>query len=1196
MPLARPGDLLQDNQNNSYRIDKYLGEGVTAEVYQATREDNNQLVALKILRPSLPPEIVQSFRDEVPTIGELVQYSHQRYPDEPLHVPRVFGKSSTNAPREFMVMEFVTGQPLDVLIIATQGLVINGREAEALLIARQVLQVLIVLHEDIRRSYSDFQLKNIWWLPEQSLVKVMDWNHVSVRAKEGGTPSGAVVDLIRFGAYLYQLLTGQGAFQTGETEAELAERAGEKWARVSLGTRTILLKALHPNSQNRYQTAREFLTDVDAMLTMWQQDEDDLYDEANLALRQAKNRTLQSGSDQHTVTEYAQAVFTASRAINLFILRSRETRRIERMREELDTLTANISPIWGVGKNYYQLGVYSEALKQWEPEARNLKRLDLWRWVMVAQISRQEAPALKDAYLPIRVLLEEAITHLENKEWEQAKETLTQIARQGVSGPEFYVFGYEAEVQDWLKQARSVEKVGQWNQAGQAYAEAAKAMRQIQDKTYLELLSGVLFTPEQLDEKVISCRRQDRGYEKESAVINGFRLRIAQNNQPVSYLIEQLIENPSQPRLLDVVLEEAEKEDCPLELAIQLLSAAACYGRASTTIFSRLAEKREIQRQEIIEQYNKKLADEYAAKAEAQRTNHHRWIGEQTALLQQALQANQWERVYTIASDMGGDVLPEAKNAILTTFNTAGEKRDWPLVLALGDALSLIYGGDEKTEIQQRMDDARRCQEIDLTVQQFNDQLLQGEFSVAAASLNQLEGQINALHDLGEQQRRQRELATQKKRFEGRRAKVIKEVPVEQLIAVLNQNELRDLSMNINNNLQSLTDKLETVSSKNEGLSSRNEELEKRNEQLLGQLEGSKGRGGGWVMALGLLLLMILLLMGGGYLLKITQIDPLATQVANLPSVTPLVVAAGTSEPLPNAGREVTVTEKLTLTPSPSPTASPTATNTPEPPTPTPITLVSNSLQIGVTPAPTLDFIVDVNGTPTSPLELEDKNGDVSGGDIDTVFDWPTFVLTLSNDKGWHFDLSGETVRLKHEGQAEAIPLQIQMTSDSMAERVSVDVMKSWVISRTNGAEAETIFIDGNFLKQEEIVPGDYTVAWLIPGTSPLFLSEPIPYVPAVTVTWVTTELLRSRPEWTKTLEIENAGISVKDSEVLVNVHGFICNKTGTNFMFLAITLDSDPAQIYWLRNTGTKELVSSDDITKMLTSVFEGIEECVAP
>ncbi|MCL4266930.1 MAG: hypothetical protein KJ069_27370 [Anaerolineae bacterium] len=1093
MPLARPGDLLQDNQNNSYRIDKYLGEGVTAEVYKATREDNGEVVALKILRPRLPAEIVQSFRDEAVILGELVQYSWQRYTTEPLHIPRVLGRSKERETLEFLVMEFVAGQPLDELIVTTQGLITGSRETEALMIARQVLQVLVVLHDDIRRSYADFQLKNIWWLSEQSLAKVMDWNHVSVRAKEGAVPPGAVNDLIRFGAYLYQLLTGNGAFQTGESEGELAGRAGDKWQRISLGTRTVLLKALHPNPQNRYQTAHEFLVDIETMLNLWQQDEDDLYDEANLALRQAKSRTPQSGSDQTIVAQYVAAVFTASRAINLFILRSREARRVDRMREELEGLTANVSPVWGVGKNYYQLGVYSEALKQWEPEARNLKRLDLWRWVMVAQISRQKAPVLKDDYAPIKALLEEAVAHLDKKEWSRAKEILQQMNGKGLSGPEVYAFAYEADAQELIKQARNAENLGKWNEAGQVYTNAARTLRQIQDETYLYFLATELSTPEQLDEKAALCHQQDQGHEKESQAINEFRLRIAQNNQSVSYLIEQLIQNPGQIRLLDVVLEDA--KEMPNEEAIQLLSAAAFYGRAPSAIYELLANKRNAQ--------------------------------------------------------------------------------------------------------QQHRDDTHLCQELDLQMEQVNQYLLQMRFDDAQNLLAPMEEQINGIHDVNEQRRRQTGLSEKWNQLNELKTNVGKEVSLGEFITLLNQNDLQELSMKIEKNLQSLEEQLNVVTSENA-------KLTERNKRLSARLENPRGGGSSWIMVLGLLLLMILLLVGGGYFLKTTQIGPIATQVAGLAGLAelPTTVANFQAEQVAQSATQVASMEELSLTidhmvktqaaitPAP-PTSLTTAVTETEAPTetPTPIPPVSESLQINPVPAPTLDFsIAQDDDNRISPLELGEP---ISGGDIDTVFDWPRFDLTLSND--WLFDLSGETVMLRHEGQAESLPLKIQITANSMTETAPLDVMTSWVLSSTGRAEVAMISIDGNSLKDDRLLPDMVAVGWLLPSISSTPLhTAPLTYTPSVTATWLTDNLLRSRPLWDTAYEIPNGDLGITESEVVLNVYGFVCNRRNESLMFFAVALDSNPEQIYWLKNTGTKELNNSENIISRLAGVFDGINECV--
>jgi hypothetical protein len=244
---------------------------------------------------------------------------------------------------------------------------------------------------------------------------------------------------------------------------------------------------------------------------------------------------------------------------------------------------------------------------------------------------------------------------------------------------------------------------------------------------------------------------------------------------------------------------------------------------------------------------------------------------------------------------------------------------------------------------------------------------------------------------------------------------------------------------------------------------------------------------------------------------------------------------------------------------------------------------------------PTLDFNVDEEGTPTSPLELGET---ISGGDIDTVFDWPSFDLTLSN--GWFFDVSGESVMVRHEGQAEPLPLQIQMTANSLTETMPIDVpvMSNWVLSPTGGAEPATISIAGNSLKNGQLLPGRYDVGWLILSASSTPIpTAPITYTPSVTATWLTSTQLRSIPAW-GSQDIKNADIGINESEVSVNVHGYICsvNKNYEDlFMFLAVTLNNDPEQkVYWLRNNGTKEFDTEQSNFQSLIDVFSGVEECV--
>ncbi len=1195
MPLAKPGDTLHDNNGNSFVIKKFLGEGVTAEVFKATQQDGT-LAALKILRPDLPPEIIQSFRDEAIILGELVLNSKERYPDAPLHTPEVLGQGGGNNSKEFLAMEFIVGQPLDELIVATRGLVTLEREVEALSIAKQVLQVLVVLHVDIRRSYIDFQLKNIWWQQDIALAKVMDWNHVSTRVAKDTRPPGAVDDLVRFGAYLYQLLTGKGAFQTGETEAELAKRADANWEKVSLGTRFILLKALHPNPQNRYQSAQDFLDDIEIMLSLWQQDEDDLYDEANIALRQAKNRDPQSGIETTTAEEYIKAVVTATRAIDLYIRRGGQGRIVDRMRGELKEITDDISPIWGTGRNFYQMGVYSEALKRWELEAESLERLDLWRWVVLAKLGQE----MGDAFAPLKTLLEDAVAQMDREEWAIAETTLKQVHAEGTSSPLLCSLTYEAEAQSWMKQALFAEKVKEWRKASQAYEEAAKSLQQIQDETYLRLMRESLSTPDQLQERAKACRQQDKGFEQESDAVNELRLRIAQKQNPAGYLIEQLLENPGQLRLLDVTVEEAEKMS--RADAVQLLSAAAFFGHANPSIYDRLAQKwneqHEIEMQQSIVNYETLLQEEDSAKAAVRTKQHKAWIQEQANNLNQALQAFKWKEAYSIAADMGGDVPLETKQTIQTQFEQAIGRKDWIMVFALGNALSAIGDDAERIVIKQHVDDALLSQDLDLKRTRFDKYLLAKQFDKANVLLTDMVEKVDIFHDDDTQVAWKRKLELNREDLVEREKTFVAEASIEQVITQLNQQGLQELGMKIEKNLQSLTEEVDEVKKENSALKKQNEQLLKKD-----RLSSKKGWSGGRVLAIVAFILFLFLMGLGGYgFIKTQQIYPLATQLGGGPPEpennieSPTAISSGSE--IAGALPTETPTSTPTLTPQPTATDTLTPTNTPTP-TPIPAPTIGDSLQINSIPASPVEFMVPEDATNLENLVsyIPEEIDQITYYDLDNVFDWPEFELMLNN--GWLFDLSGETVMLKHQGQSDALPLRVQVNGEN-GEPVSeiVPVLVSWLVNMNESVDSSTISIDGNKVRDPLLQSGMYRIAWLTDGEDPLEMSTPITYTKPITTTLNEgTDVLRLRPVWDPKFDKSLGDLEINTDDNIFNVIGYVCNKyNDASFMFFAVVVSEKNNGIYWLANSKTQEFQNKDATSfQPLIEAFDNIDVCLA-
>ncbi len=69
--ILRPGDTVTTNTGKVFEIEKYLGGGVTAEVYRAVMQSDKTPVAMKVLRPGSSPTINGHFWSEEDVLNEL---------------------------------------------------------------------------------------------------------------------------------------------------------------------------------------------------------------------------------------------------------------------------------------------------------------------------------------------------------------------------------------------------------------------------------------------------------------------------------------------------------------------------------------------------------------------------------------------------------------------------------------------------------------------------------------------------------------------------------------------------------------------------------------------------------------------------------------------------------------------------------------------------------------------------------------------------------------------------------------------------------------------------------------------------------------------------------------------------------------------------------------------------------------------
>ena len=485
-----PGEQLAGAQG-VYTVEKYLGLGLTAQVYRARRESDGALAALKVLRADASPVSTEHFWHEAQILSEL----------------RAAGVTATPAVLDqqrqgdirFLAIEYLDRavfKPLDELL-ETEPL----PEAQALEIARQALVVLDRLHTQVGRTYTDMQLKNFWWDAdsEPPTLKILDWNHVSTQQKdiqpdellsfgivmpdnptdnqrEVAFAALAQRDLGRFGAYFYRILTGKGADERGEpgglTGGLLARRAGATWEMLSVAVRQVVLRALHPDPTKRYQTAKEFLAAVAEVQTLWKVDNIN-----QIAVRQAYQDAEKAMPDESGEAKRLQLTQTWR---DLDMLERCHISVPARYRERLlPLLTPGFTGVWSSGKLYYETRQYLSALTKWEPEAEAQQRAVLWRWVRLAQTSA----AHPDRFLAAQGDLEALIETLSgvSVDFAAAQQQWTQIAAQHPWAPEapIGVLGQEVLVAQLIQDGRDAEATDEWAKAVDAYSHANAVLKTI---------------------------------------------------------------------------------------------------------------------------------------------------------------------------------------------------------------------------------------------------------------------------------------------------------------------------------------------------------------------------------------------------------------------------------------------------------------------------------------------------------------------------------------------------------------------------------------------------------------------------------------------------------------------------------------------------------------------------------------------
>ena len=267
----------------NYRIDREIGEGGMSHVYVG-----NTLAATDVLPESFPV-VLKVMSDEL--AGDVT--ARKRFIKEAQILSKLrhryitrFYEFINNENGAVLVMEFVEGTPVDILLTERGALPVS----DAISTAQCLLEALVyahgkgIVHRDIKPANLIKEKGGVVKVTDFGIAKIKEAGSGSgqtVLTKSGfllGTPhymspeqirepkdAGAKSDVYSSGVVLYEMLTGVLPFNSRSLPKLIdAIYRGEKQPPSALRPEVdkeleqIVLKAMQPRMDQRYETAREF--------------------------------------------------------------------------------------------------------------------------------------------------------------------------------------------------------------------------------------------------------------------------------------------------------------------------------------------------------------------------------------------------------------------------------------------------------------------------------------------------------------------------------------------------------------------------------------------------------------------------------------------------------------------------------------------------------------------------------------------------------------------------------------------------------------------------------------------------------------------------------------------------------------------------------------------------------------------------
>jgi len=266
---------LLDSSVGDYRLEEFIGAGAMGEVYRGVHKKIGRVVAIKVLTQISDPVLVERFLNE----GRVHASLHHNNIVILHDFLEVGGHPC-------IIMEYVAGQTLLERIKADGGLPIS----RAICVFQALVEAIGYMHDNgiIHRDIKPSNVK----LAPNGQVKLLDFgiskaDHSPRLTRSGdvvgtllylapeqlrGEPANYQTDLWSLGVSLYQMVTGKSPYGPVKLadlpdkiiNADYLEPAALQ-PRLPSGLIAIIDRCLKKDPQERYQTARSLLQDLDRL-------------------------------------------------------------------------------------------------------------------------------------------------------------------------------------------------------------------------------------------------------------------------------------------------------------------------------------------------------------------------------------------------------------------------------------------------------------------------------------------------------------------------------------------------------------------------------------------------------------------------------------------------------------------------------------------------------------------------------------------------------------------------------------------------------------------------------------------------------------------------------------------------------------------------------------------------------------------